>query len=167
MADNSQALTIFEPKNVQQIAELAPQSYKDNSLSHFRCLEAGRQLLERAKTEGMSDALDMEIAKFIEKAKVTVKKMNGKRTPVTQLFDQIRKVYTSMENDVDPTKADSIPNQLQAYRNAFAKKKHEEEERRRRAEAARQARMAPTVEKTSRLEKVQKKKLNFQGTQGV
>lgn len=139
MADNSQALTIFEPKNVQQIAELAPQSYKDNSLSHFRCLEAGRQLLERAKTEGMSDALDMEIAKFIEKAKVTVKKMNGKRTPVTQLFDQIRKVYTSMENDVDPTKADSIPNQLQAYRNAFAKKKHEEEERRRRAEAARQA----------------------------
>lgn len=139
MADNSQALTIFEPKNVQQIAELAPQSYKDNSLSHFRCLEAGRQLLERAKTEGMSDALDMEIAKFIEKAKVTVKKMNGKRTPVTQLFDQIRKAYTSMENDVDPTKADSIPNQLQAFRNAFAKKKHEEEERRRRIEAARLA----------------------------
>ncbi len=65
--------------------------------------------------------------------------MNGKRTPVTQLFDQIRKVYTSMENDVDPTKADSIPNQLQAHRNAYAKKKHEEEERRRREEAARQA----------------------------
>lgn len=139
MADNSQALTIFEPKNVQQIADLAPQSYKDNSLSHFRCLEVGKQLLEKVKSEGMSDALDMEIAKFIEKAKATVKKMNGKRTPVTQLFDQIRKVYTSMENDVDPTKADSIPNQLQAYRNAFAKKKHEEEERRRRAEAARQA----------------------------
>lgn len=139
MADNSQALTIFEPKNVQQITELAPQSYKDNSLSHFRCLEAGRQLLERAKAEGMSDALDMEIAIFIEKAKATVKKMNGKRTPVTQLFDQIRRVYTTMENDVDPTKADSIPNQLQAYRNVFAKKKHEEEERRRREEAARLA----------------------------
>lgn len=139
MAENTQALTIFEQRNVQTLAELAPQSYQDNLLSHTRCLEVGSALLLRVKNEGMSDALDMEIARFIEKAKVTVKKMNGKRTPVTQLFDQIRKVYTSMENDVDPTKANSIPNQLQAHRNAFAKKKHEEEERRRREEAARQA----------------------------
>ncbi len=139
MADNNQALTVFEPQNVQTLAELAPQSYKENQVSHFRCIEAGKSLLERVKREGMSDALDMEIAKFIEKAKVTVKKMNGKRTPVTQLFDQIRKVYTTMENEVDPTKAASVPGQLQAYRNAFAQKKHEEEERRRREEAARLA----------------------------
>jgi len=139
MADNTKALTIFEQKNVQTLAELAPQSYRENQLSHTRCLEVGSALLLRVKKEGMTDALDIEIAKFIEKAKLTVKKMNGKRTPVTQLFDQIRKVYTSMENDVDPTKADSIPNQLQAHRNAYAKKKHEEEERRRREDAARQA----------------------------
>lgn len=139
MADNAQALMIFEPRNVQTLAELAPQSYRDNQLSHTRCLEAGSALLMKVRKEGMSDALDIEIAKFIEKAKITVKKMNGKRTPVTQLFDQIRKVYTSLENDVDPAKAESIPNQLQAYRNAYAKKKHEEEERRRREETARQA----------------------------
>lgn len=139
MTDNNQALAIFEPQNVQALAELAPQSYRDNHLSHTRCLEAGNQLLARVQQEGMSDTLDMEIAKYIEKSKITVKKMNGRRTPVTQLFDQIRRVYTSMENDVDPAKADSIPNQLQAHRNAYAKKKHEEEERRRREEAARQA----------------------------
>lgn len=139
MTDNTHTLTIFEQKNVQTLAELAPQSYRDNQLSHTRCLEVGNQLLARAKQEGMSDTLDQEIAKFIEKAKATVRKMNGRRTPVTQLFDQIRKVYTSMENDVDPSKADSIPNQLQACRNAYARKKHEEEERRRREEAARQA----------------------------
>lgn len=139
MSDNNQAVTIFEPKNVQTIAELAPQSYKDNQLSHSRCLDVGNQLLVRVKQEGMSDTLDMEIAKFIEKAKITLKKMNGKRTPVTQLFDQIRKVYTTMENDVDPSKTDSIPNQLQGYRNAYAKIKRDEEERRRREEALRQA----------------------------
>ena len=139
MADNKQAMTIFEPHNVRTLAELAPQSYRDNLLSHTRCLEAGNQLLARVKQEGMTDALDMEIAKYIDKAKITVRKMNGKRSPVTQLFDQIRKVYTSMENDVDPSKANSIPNQLQACRNDYAKKKHEEEERRRREEAARQA----------------------------
>jgi len=139
MADNIQSLTIFEPQNVQTLAELAPQSYRENQVSHTRCIEAGQSLLERVRREGMSDALDMDIAKFIEKAKITVKKMNGKRTPVTQLFDQIRRVYTSMENDIDPSKTDSIPYQLQQQRNAFAKKKHEEEERRRREEAARMA----------------------------
>lgn len=139
MADNTQALTIFEPRNVQTLAELAPQSYRDNQLSHTRCLAAGSALLLKVRKEGMSDTLDQEIARFIEKAKATVRKMNNKRTPVTQLFDQIRKVYTSMENDVDPAKTDSIPNQLQACRNAYAKEKHEEEERRRREEAMRQA----------------------------
>lgn len=152
MADNTQALTIFEPRNVQTLAELVPQSYQDNLLSHTRCLEVGSALLLKVKNEGMSDILDIEISKFIEKAKITVKKMNGKRTPVTQLFDQIRKVYTSMENDVDPAKADSIPNQLQAYRNAYAKKKHEEEERRRREEAARQAKENAKVRYRSEVE---------------
>lgn len=145
MADNLQALTIFEPKNVQTLAELGPQSYKDNQLSHNRCLEAGKQLLERVQREGMSDTLDMDIAKFIEKSKVTLKKMNSRRTPVTQLFDQIRKAYTSMENDVDPAKASTIPCQLQDIRNEYTRKKHEEEELRRREEAARMAREAAKV----------------------
>lgn len=139
MTDNTQALAIFEPRNVQTLAELAPQSFRDNQLSHTRCLEAGNALLHKVQAEGMTDTLDMEIARFLEKAKITVKKMNGRRTPVTQIFDQIRKIYTSMENDVDPAKADSIPNRLQAYRNAYARQKHEEEERRRREEAARLA----------------------------
>lgn len=139
MTDNPHAMTIFEPQNVQTLAQLAPQSYRDNQLSLTRCLEVGSNLLLRVKKEGMSDTLDMEIATFIEKAKATIRKMNSRRTPVTQLFDQIRKVYTSMENNVDPAKADSVPGQLQACRNAYAKKKHEEEKRRRREEAERQA----------------------------
>ena len=151
MSDNPQALTpvaapaspaIFEPRNVQTIAGLVPQAYQDNALSHMRCLEAGRRLLDRVQVEGMTDALDLEIARFIEKAKVTVKKMNGKRTPVTQLFDQIRKVYTSMENDIDPAKADTLPYRLQQHRNAYAQKKHEAELLRQRQEAARAARQA-------------------------
>lgn len=139
MTDTNQTLPIFEPKNVQTIAQLAPQSYHQNSLSHFRCIDAGKQLVERVTKEGMSDALDMEIANYIEKSKATVKKMNSRRSPVTQLFDQIRKAYTSMENDVDPAKSGSIPCYLQARRNEYAAKKHEVEERRRREEAARQA----------------------------
>lgn len=139
MADNTQALTIFEPQNVKTLAELAPQSYNDNMLSHTRCLEVGGALLLKVKKDGMTDELDMDIAKYIEKSKATLKKMNSRRTPVTQLFDRIRKAYTTIESDVDPSKADSIPGQLQAYRNSYAKKKHEEAERRQREEQARQA----------------------------
>ncbi len=140
MTDNNHgALTIFEPQNVQTLTRLAPQSYKENLVSHSRCIEAGKSLLERVGREGMSDALDMEIAAYIEKAKATVRKLNGKRTPVTQLFDQIRKAYIAMENDVDPSKTTSVPGQLQAHRNAYAQKKYEEDERRRREEAARLA----------------------------
>lgn len=138
MADNN-SLAIFEPRNIQTIADLCPKSYSENQLSHARCIDAGTALLERVKSEGMSDALDMELSVYIEKAKATVKKMNTKRAPVTQLFDQIRKVYTSMENDIDPAKATSIPGQIQSFRNEYAKKKHEEEERRRREEMMRQA----------------------------
>ena len=137
--DTTQSLTIFEPENVRTLAELAPRSFQENQLSHVRCLEVGSALLLKVRKEGMNDALDMEIARFIEKAKVTVRKMNTRRTPVTQLFDRIRKVYTTLENDVDPSKADSIPGQLQAARNTFARRKHEEEERRRREEAAKVA----------------------------
>lgn len=137
--ETTQSLTIFEPENVRTLAELAPRSYQENQLSHVRCLEAGSALLLKVQKEGMNDALDVEIARFIEKAKLTVRKMYGKRTPVTQLFDRIRKVYTAMESDVDPSKPDSIPGQLQAARNAFARRKHEEEERRRRQEAAKVA----------------------------
>lgn len=121
-------ITIFENNNVATITQLAPQAYNENKLSHDRCLQFGNTLLERAKTEGMSDALDQEIAHFIEKSKKTLKKMNEKRSAVTQLFDTIRGAYTGLENEVDPAKSNTIPHQLQDLRNKYAAKKREEQE---------------------------------------
>lgn len=132
-------ITIFENNNVATITQLAPQAYNENKLSHDRCLQFGNALLERAKTEGMSDTLDQEIAHFIEKSKKTLKKMNERRSAVTQLFDTIRTAYTGLENEVDPTKKNTIPSQLQYLRNKYAAKKREEQEaelRRRQLEQA-------------------------------
>lgn len=136
MADNN-ALTIFEPQNVQTIVTLAPQSYDKNLRSHDGCLNFGEALLQRVQAEGMSDILDQEISLYLEKTRKTLKLMNERRTPVTQMFDLIRKAYTSMENDVDTAKAGTVPYRLQECRNAYARKKHEAEEQRRREEAAR------------------------------
>lgn len=124
---------------MSSIAKLGPASFKRNSLGHERCITLGNMLLDRIKREGMSDKLDQEIAAYIDKAKITVREMNGRRAPITQLFDQIRKVYTSLENDVDPTKKGTVPAQLQAIRDAYAAKKREAAEAARRAEAVRVA----------------------------
>lgn len=134
-------LTIFEPQSVSTIAQVAPQAYQENSISRNRCIQFGKELLKRVETEGMSDGLDQEIASFIERAKKTLKKMNGKRSAVTQIFDTIRSAYTGLENEVDPAKKGTIPAQLQEVRNKYAAKKREEREaelRKRQQEQARQ-----------------------------
>ncbi len=132
-------LTIFEPQNIGTIVKAAPQALNENTVSRDRCLQFGQELLDRANSEGMSDALDREIAVFIDRAKKTVKKMNGKRSAVTQLFDTIRSAYTTLENEVDPAKKGTVPARLQDLRNKYAAKKREEYEaelRRRQLEQA-------------------------------
>ncbi|RYM99365.1 hypothetical protein PG1821B_1595 [Bifidobacterium animalis subsp. lactis] len=86
----------------------------------------------------MTDELDQQAAVFIEKARKTVRKMNERRSPVTKLFDDIRREFTVMENAIDPTKVDTIPFKLQQLRNQYAAKKRAEEEERRRKEYERQ-----------------------------
>ena len=134
----SQELAIVKQENIQTIVSAAPQSYQDNKLSREKCIQAGQAILDAIKAQGMTDELDQQAAQFIEKARKTVKKMNERRSPVTKLFDDIRKEFTAMENAIDPLKADTIPYQLQQLRNQFAAKKRAEEEERRRREYERQ-----------------------------
>lgn len=135
----SQELVIVRQENIQTIVSAAPQSYQDNKISREKCIAAGQAILEAIQAQGgMTDELDQRAAQYIEKARKTVKKMNERRSPVTKLFDDIRKEFTVMENAIDPTKADTIPYKLQQFRNQFAAKKRAEEEERRRKEYERQ-----------------------------
>lgn len=134
----SQDLAIVKQENIQTIVSAAPQSYKDNQLSRENCEAAGQAILDAIVQGGMTDELDQQAAQYIEKARKTVKKMNERRSPVTKLFDDIRKEFTVMENAIDPTKTDTIPYKLQQFRNQFAAKKRAEEEERRRKEYERQ-----------------------------
>ena len=138
MTNISKELTIVQPENIKLIVSNAPQSMQDNIVSCQRCIEAGENLLKAITENGMTDELDQQAAAFIEKSRKTVKKMNDRRSPVTKLFDEIRTRFTSIENAIDPGKADTIPYKLQQLRNQYAAKKREEEERRRRAELERQ-----------------------------
>lgn len=142
-------LAIIKQENIQTIVSAAPQSYKDNQLSRDNCTRAGQAILEAIQQQGMTDNLDQQAAQYIDKARKTVKKMNERRAPVTQLFDTIRKEFTAMENAIDPGKVDTIPYKLQQYRNQFAAKKRAEEEERRRKEYERQQAEAARVKAQS------------------
>lgn len=137
------ALISTSAENVGMIVRNTPEAFRKNQLSHDNCLKACESLLVQIRESGMTDEIDKIAATYLERTRRTVKAMNELRNPVTKLFDQIRKEFTKLENDIDPTKDGTVPYQLQQYRNAYAKKIREEEEARRRAEESRrQADMA-------------------------
>lgn len=123
---------ITKGENIQLITTTIPEAYSDNKISRERCLEAGNKILSEIEKGGMNDELDQRAAVYIEKSRKTVAKMYGKRSPVTKLFDEIRGNFTRMEAEIDPSKKDSVPYRIQAYRNEYAARKREEEERKRR-----------------------------------
>lgn len=128
--------------NIRAIVRETPDNYSKNQLSSTRCIEYGQQLLDQIQATGMTDDLDRQAAVYIEKTRRTIKTMNERRAPLTKLFDQVRKEFTGLENDIDPLKAGTLPNQLQQLRNQYAARKREEEERKRKAEEEqRQAQM--------------------------
>lgn len=148
----STEVAIIKRENVELIASTAPQAYSENQVSRQRCLGAGNTLLATIQQQGMNDELDQQAASFIEKARKTVKKMYDKRSPLTKMFDEIRTNFTSMESDVDPTKKDSVPYQLQQFRNEFAAQKRRQEEERRRAAMIEQQKQASIAKYRTDLE---------------
>lgn len=133
----SNELAIVRKENIDIIVSNAPAAYDENTISHDRCIAAGRAILAKMQ-QGMTDELDQQAATFIEKARKTVRKMNDKRSPLTKLFDEIRTTFTGMENDIDPTKSGTVPFLIQQERNRYAAKKREEEQRRQREALLRQ-----------------------------
>lgn len=145
-------LTIIKSENIQTIVQMTPENHQLNVQSHDNCITYGQRLLAQIQQQGMTDELDQAAAKYIDAARKTVTKMNDRRSPLTKLFDEIRKEFTRLEGDIDPTKAGTLPNQLQQLRNKYAAQKREEEERRRREEMARQQHEAALAQYRNDLE---------------
>lgn len=132
-------------ENVSAIVRDTPGNFSRNQLSYTRCLMAGEKLIEEIREKGMSDELDQLAAKYIEKTRRTIKDMNERRSPLTKLFDQMRKEFTELENSIDPTRDGTVPFRIQQLRNRFAAERRQQEEARRRAEEIRrQAELART-----------------------
>ena len=129
---------ILQESNIRDIISSAPAAHTANIQSHGRCLAAAQSLLDRIQATGMTDELDQAAAAFLSKTKATVKKMNEQRSHVTKLFDTIRGEFTRLESDLED-KGQTLPAQIKAHRDSYARKKFEEAERQRREEQQRQA----------------------------
>jgi len=115
---------LIKVEGISEIKELTMNAIAGNQTSAKNCMTYGNRLLEKAKS-GMNDELDEEIRKFLAKTNTTIKTMNERRKPVTQIFDKIRAGFTSLENYL---KGGSIE-ELQKMRDDYAKKKLEEAEK--------------------------------------
>lgn len=130
MDNQTQLPAAVSADNIKKIVAMAPEALEENRTSHSNCIAFGQKLLEETRL-GMTDDLDQRIAAYMERVRKTVKKMNNKRSPVTKLFDMLRENYTQLENEVDPSKAGTIPYRLQQERNSYAAKKRLEAEQER------------------------------------
>jgi predicted ribosome quality control (RQC) complex YloA/Tae2 family protein len=123
------------------IIQTAPMILKKNQESVQNCEKAAKALLDTIEGNGGidSDELDEKVSTFIAKAKITVKNMNTRRSPLTQLLTKVAKEFTTLENKINPTNAGTSSAKLQTYRDKYAAKKIAQQKAIEEAERRRQA----------------------------
>lgn len=108
---------LVKTTELTQLMEKAPEVLEANKTSNSKALIAGRKLLDQAKQIGMNPQLDELIADFVKKGKITLKNMNEKRAPFTQMMTMVAKEFTGLENEVK-----EIVDEAQKIRDDFAAK---------------------------------------------
>lgn len=111
---------------------IANQNRKD------KALEVGRNILSVIQEKGMDTSTDERCNNYLANVTKATKEMKDSRASVTQIMDQLKKMYTEVENELDVKKDGTIPAQIQVHRNQYAKQLAEEAEQRR-LEAERKA----------------------------
>ena len=152
MEENNQLVVITNEvsavtKQISSIKGEITDAISDNNKSLRACISAGELLLSRTN-DGMNDELDADIASFIKKGKATIKAMSDRRKRVTQVFDLVKKGFTTMEGFLDPKDDTSILYKLQKKRDDYAAWKLEQQ-RKAEEERQRQARIAAQHEQVA------------------
>ena len=124
------ATELIKIDEVKNILSSFPEIIGRNTNSVKKCNEAGQTLLDTIEGEGMNETIDQAAADFLKKVNTTLKNMDERRKPITQIFDKVRSFFTSQEKEIDPKDSSTIPGKLVAKRNEYAKFKYEEEQKR-------------------------------------
>ena len=128
------ATELIKIDEVKNILSSFPEIIGRNTNSVKKCNEAGQTLLDTIEGEGMNEAIDQAAADYLKKVSVTIKNMDERRKPITQIFDRVRSFFTSQEKEIDPKDSTTIPGKLVAKRNEEEQKRKKEAEQRARIE---------------------------------
>lgn len=119
-------------KNSLEVLKGGPDVLIANQLRQSKALQVGENILTAIVTTGMNEELDVRANKYLANVSNAVTEMKDSRASVTQIMDQLKKMFTTVENELDVKKAGTIPAKIQEHRNAFAKKQAEERAERQR-----------------------------------
>ena len=108
-----------------EIVQTAPAILSENKTRHDKAVAYGQNLLNKAEEFGMNDELDTLMADYQSKLRVTHKTIYEARRPFTQIVDEVKKEFTSLEADIDPAGKSNIFSNIQRIRNIFVTEKIE------------------------------------------
>lgn len=130
----STALETINIDKIQGIIAKAPLVLEQNRESRENAIKAYESLKQLAESNGMSDNLEVQLARYVKKSRDTVKVLNERRKPFTQMVDALKKEFTGIENDLKAAGDD-----LQKYRDSYAAEKMAEQRERERQAALKMA----------------------------
>ena len=130
----STALETINIEKIQGIIAKAPMVLEQNRESRENAIKAYENLKQLAESNGMSDNLEVQLARYVKKSRDTVKVLNERRKPFTQMVDALKKEFTGIENDLKAAGDD-----LQKYRDSYAAEKMAEQRERERQAALKMA----------------------------
>ena len=82
----TELIKIDEAKN---ILSSFPDIMGKNTNSVKKCNEAGQALLDTIEGEGMNETIDQATADYLKKVSVTLKNMDERRKPITQMIEYV------------------------------------------------------------------------------
>lgn len=113
--------TLMKAESFLPIIESAPVALQTNRLSAENAIKYGQDLIAKIGDEGMSDEMDQQCNTFLVKLKKTCTAMNERRKGITQLFDEVKKAFTTLEGQID--QKSEIYKKVQEFRDAYAAEK--------------------------------------------
>jgi hypothetical protein len=95
-----------------------------------KAVAVGKTILQAIREQGMTPELDERAMKYLVNCSKAMKEENESRSVVTQLMDEIKKMYIACEKEIDVKQEGTYPNLIQKERNDYARKIAEEKRRR-------------------------------------
>lgn len=115
--------------NSIELLKTGPEILQANQIRKAKAIQVGEKILSDIDEVGMTEDMDVRANNYLANVSRASTEMKESRAGVTQIMDQLKRMYTEVENDLDVKKPGTVANKIQLHRNQFAKYQADERER--------------------------------------